>query len=376
MSIFHKQTKHETIIYVAIWMVLFLSPVLSLLANRGLFELSTNDWHELFMTWRLMFAFLVVFVVHNYVLAPLLVKRKKKVWYIVGCAVLVTLFFVNRTMKERGHFPQGPEPTEQVMPLPPPPPDMAPRGERPPIDGHGVMQFILLVMMMGANLGVQFYFKTEEDRKHLADLKELSLRQELTYLRYQINPHFIMNTLNNIHSLVDIDPEQAKDSIIDMSTMMRYLLYESDKEYVTLRNAIIYIKKFLKLMSIRYTDKVTIRFSEPEGSTDDVVIVPLTFMPFVENAFKHGVSYAKQSLIDIAVELRDGRVVFRCSNTKNDDQHEHGGVGITNVSKRLELIYGSDFTLDINDGKETYNVKLDVPARNAVEYPPMDKKPQ
>ena len=377
MSIFNKQTKGETIIYIIVWVVFFLSPLQSLLINRGFDELSPFDWHELVMSWKPMLVFLVVFLIHNHVLAPLLIVRKKKIGYIAGCVVLIMLFFGHQYAVDKVYH-QPPMRVEMAPPPAgeeafPPPPDMGPRGERPPINRHGMMQFVLLVMMMGANLGVQFYFKSEKDRKRLAELKEQSLQQELTYLRYQINPHFIMNTLNNIHSLVDIDPEQAKDSIIDMSKMMRYLLYESDKDYVTLRNGIIFIKKYLKLMAIRYTDKFTIRFDAPEDVGDDIVIVPLTFLPFVENAFKHGVSYAKQSIIDIGVEKRGDRVLFHCRNTKNDDQHEHGGVGLANVSKRLELIYGKDFSLDINDGKETYDVLLDVPVRNAADFPPIDK---
>ena len=117
--------------------------------------------------------------------------------------------------------------------------------------------------MLGANLGVKYYFHNEEEKKHLAELKEKSLKQELDYLRYQINPHFNMNTLNNIHALVDIDPEQAKDSIVDMSRMMRYLLYESDKPYVPINLAVAFLKKHLNLMKLRYTDMVTVNFTEP-----------------------------------------------------------------------------------------------------------------
>ena len=174
-----------------------------------------------------------------------------------------------------------------------------------------------------------------------------------------------MNTLNNIHALVDIDPDQAKDSIVDMSKMMRYLLYESDKEYVTLDNAVIFLKKYLNLMKLRYNDQVHVLLEVPENTHDDVAIAPLVFIPFVENAFKHGVAYDKPSTIDIGIEKKDGRLLFRCRNTKSHAKHEYGGVGLNNVTKRLELIYGNDYTLDIDDGDQSYDVLLDLPARRA-----------
>ena len=238
----------------------------------------------------------------------------------------------------------------------------------PPVDKHDISVFFIVIMMIGANLGVKAYFQSEEEKKRLAKLREQSLKQELEYLRYQINPHFIMNTLNNIHALVDIDPDQAKDSIVDMSRMMRYLLYESDKQYVTLDNAVVFLKKYLNLMKLRYTDQVTVNLDVPEVSNCDIVLAPLVFIPFVENAFKHGVALNKPSIIDIGIEKKDGRLLFRCHNTKSNVKHEYGGVGLNNVTKRLELIYGSDYSLNIKDGDQDYDVVLDLPAKGAEEF--------
>ena len=341
MSIFYKQTKQETIVYAIVWTVLFLSPLVSLAFSHQDAS-SDSAWvqHSLVDSWANLLVFLVVFLIHNHVLAPILVKHKRVTAYVIACVAMVTVFQIAQC----AHKPNGqPLISAANNEMPPPPP---PNGH-PPVDKHDISMFIIVTLMIGANVGVKYYFQNEEEKKHLARLKEQSLKQELDYLRYQINPHFIMNTLNNIHALVDIDPEQAKDSIVDMSRMMRYLLYESDKQYV---------------------DQVTVNVDIPECCSENVVQAPLVFIPFVENAFKHGVAYDKPSTIDIDIQQKDGRLLFHCRNTKSGAKHEYGGVGLNNVTKRLELIYGTDYSLDITDGEDTYDVLLDLPERHPDDF--------
>ena len=361
MSNYFKQTKQETIIYTIVWLIIFLAPLAEFLFNydpehpiwikRGLLDIWT---HLLF--------FFIVFLIHNHILSPILLKQKNVTKYIICCVTVIALFLTvecthapNRDHHDAKH--------REAVEMQPPPPD-----GRPPIHRHDITMFILVIMMLGANLGVKCFFQNEEEKKHLAKLKAQSLKQELDYLRYQINPHFIMNTLNNIHALVDIDPEQAKDSIVDMSRMMRYLLYESDKQYVTLNMAIAFLKKYLNLLKLRYTDQVKVLLDVPETCSENVVLAPLVFVPFVENAFKHGVAYDRPSSIEIDIKKCDGRLLFHCSNTKNGVKHEYGGVGLNNVTKRLELIYGNDYTLTITDGDSTYDVLLDLPERHPEDF--------
>ncbi len=355
MSILNKQTKQETVVYTIVWILLFLSPLISLATNSG--HSSDISWvkRSLMDSYGSLLTFFIFFLIHNHVLAPMIVKRKQVKIYLISCVIMVSVFqFAQCT-----HRPDGrPLTSLNAGGLPPP----RPAGKRPPIDRHDLSMFFIVIMMLGANLGVKYYFQNEEEKKRLARLKEQSLKQELDYLRYQINPHFIMNTLNNIHALVDIDPEQAKDSIVDMSRMMRYLLYESDKNCVSVNKALVFLKKYLNLMMLRYTDQVTVNLDIPDSCPEDISMVPLVFIPFVENAFKHGVSIDKPSTIDIDIHHRDGRLLFHCHNTKSGVKHEYGGVGMTNVAKRLELIYGGDYSLDIKDEETTYDVLLNLPA--------------
>ena len=356
MSDYYKQTKQETIIYTIVWFVIFLAPLLEFIVN---YDSEHPIWikNGLLDTWAHLLFFFIVFLIHNHILAPMLVRNKKVTRYI-ACSVIVIALFQTAQCIHKPHYSlQRPRQAETIEMQPPPPEG------RPPIDRHDISMFALVIMMLGANLGVKTYCHNEEEKKNLAKLKEQSLKQELDYLRYQINPHFIMNTLNNIHALVDIDPDQAKDSIVDMSKMMRYMLYESDNHCVSLNSAITFLKKYLNLMKLRYMDAVNINLDVPSTCSEDVALVPLVFIPFVENAFKHGVGIDKPSTIDIDIKHEDGRLLFHCHNTKSGVKHEYGGVGLNNVTKRLELIYGNDYSLDISDEEDSYDVRLNLPAK-------------
>ena len=356
MSEYYKQTKQETIIYTIVWFVIFLAPLLEFVINY-------NPEHPVWIknglldTWAHLLFFFIVFLIHNHILAPMLLRDKKVTKYIACCVIIIALFQTAQCIHKPHYSLQDPRQAEAIEMQPPPPEG------RPPIDRHDISMFALVIMMIGANLGVKTYCLNEEENKRQSRLKEQSLKQELDYLRYQINPHFIMNTLNNIHALVDIDPDQAKDSIVDMSRMMRYLLYESDNHCVSLNNAITFLKKYLNLMKLRYMDAVNINLDVPSSCREDVALVPLVFIPFVENAFKHGVGIDKPSTIDIDIEHKDGRLLFHCHNTKSGAKHEYGGVGLNNVTKRLELIYGNDYSLDISDEDDSYDVRLNLPAK-------------
>lgn len=175
-----------------------------------------------------------------------------------------------------------------------------------------------------------------------------------------------MNTLNNIHALVDIDPEKAKTTIVELSKMMRYILYEGNKSLIPLQCEIQFLRNYITLMKLRYTNKVKISLELPEKYVD-YEIPPLMLITFVENAFKHGVSYQQESYINIEMHYIGNRLIFCCKNSKSKIEAEinnmpkQGGVGLTNIKKRLNLIYADNYTLDINNATDCYEVKLDLP---------------
>ena len=219
----------------------------------------------------------------------------------------------------------------------------------------------MMVLLMGLNFGVKLYFKSDRDEKEMQLLEKKNLEQQLEYLKYQINPHFFMNTLNNIHALVDIEPEQAKTTILELSKLMRYVLYEGAKSSVLLGHEIDFLNNYITLMKLRFTDKVKIQIDIP-SIVPEKLVPPMLFITFVENAFKHGISYKEESFINVKMRFDDNRIYFTCENSKHEESiAERGGVGVQNVKKRWELIYGENYHLDIDDGAKEYTVQLDIP---------------
>ncbi len=368
------QSRQENAIYLAMWGVLFMAPVLSMYLGIVSGGRDSFEWHELWFVWREFALFFVLFLVHNFLLAPLLIVGQQRWHYLSLTLPLIACFVLyqcttrpvppgrHRPPTEQGpHRPQpGIHPEGEGM-MPPHRPRREHMGPPAFFGEHDIVASVILILMFGMNLGVKGYFKSREDRKRLSELEHENLEQQLEYLRYQINPHFFMNTLNNIHALVDIDPEQAKSTIVELSKMMRFILYEGDKNGVTLSREMEFLRTYIALMRLRYTDSVSIRTELPP-EVPERSVPPLMLIPFVENAFKHGISYRRPSFIDIRVRVEGDRLHFICLNSKAEKPNEEkGGVGLANVRKRLDLLFGSNYMLEIRDEAERYSVELNIP---------------
>jgi two-component sensor histidine kinase len=374
------QSRQENIVYWALWGILFITPLLSLYMRTANNTELTFDWQEVFMVWRQYAIYLLLFLLHNYILAPLLIYKQKWVLYLSLMACMLGCFVFYQCQSRPDNMKRGPRhmvqheqriPHERMHDGPPeadfydhePPPFEKPMRKRHPVmfGQHEIVGLIIIILMCGMNLGIKLYFKTRGDQKKLLRLEKQNLEQQLEYLKYQINPHFFMNTLNNIHALVDIDAEKAKSTILELSKMMRFILYEGDKKGVPLSREFDFIRNYITLMRLRYTDKVHINVDLPQQAPDRQ-LPPLMLITFIENAFKHGISYQHDSFIDISVTIHDEHLTFRCHNTKADTPNtEKGGVGLANVKQRLNLLYDHDYTLAINDEADHYNVELTIP---------------
>ena len=357
------QSRQENLIYLIVWGLLFAAPLVSLYVRTVNDSMLTFDWTEVFLVWRKFAVFLLLFVLHNVFLAPLLVHQNRRTLYFSIVAAVLVAFTIYQC-SSRPDRPRGHRPPSHIVEghRPPPPPDKHRPDMPPPIVGErDILAIVVLLLMFGANLGTKYYFRSRRDHQKLLNLEKQNLEQQLEYLRYQINPHFFMNTLNNIHALVDIDPAKAQETIVELSKMMRFVLYEGDKDGVPLTRELDFIRTYIKLMQLRYTDKVRIDLDLP-AEVPDKTIPPLMLIPFIENAFKHGVSYKQESFIEVKISLEDEGLRFSCRNSKADvPNQEKGGVGLANVRKRLNLLYEHNYALRIQDNPDVYTVELTIP---------------
>ena len=363
----------ESAVYLVMWLLIFLLPIAIFYLRAATFTQAVFHWDEVLHTWQWFLYVFLCFLIHNFLLAPLLLS-KKKVAYMVLVALLFVFFYLLSTTIHgpRPHNDRQPEcelndngtntKASNTQMAPPPRFD----DHRPePLGREILINTVLLSGVLGLNIGIKFYFKSEQDRNHLQQLEKERMFLQLQYLKFQINPHFFMNTLNNIQVLIDMDAEKAKECLRELSVMMRFVLYDGDKDRVSLHKDILFLRNYVKLMRLRYNDRLTVTIDIPDN-LPDFSIPPLIFPTFVENAFKHGVSYKQDSFINIAMDIEDGELLFSCINSKKPMTETSkvpsvGGVGLTNVRRRLDLIYGDRYTLDIKDKADVYNVLLRLP---------------
>ena len=369
--------RKEHIIYTLMWIALYLSPLMSIYMRMSGNPHIDFSWYEILNAWKFNTVWIVLFAIHNFLLAPLLIiKRRTWLYTALVVALLVATMFTLSAIRPSDsrmrHAPQRSECCEhdcmnaEMMASKQQPPPMREGGPLVMFGPGEVVIFFGGLLLMGMNLGVKLYFRSQEATKAITQIEKHALERQLQYLKYQVNPHFFMNTLNNIHALVDIDPERAKASIVELSKLMRYVLYEGNNRLTPLSREVQFLRNYVQLMSMRYTGNVSISLDVPEVLPDSM-LPPLLLVIFVENAFKHGISYRTKSFVEISLQPHGDRLLFSCRNSRPEIKHDEnmkGGVGLSNVRRRLDLLFPGNYTLDIKEQEDTYTVHLDIPLTN------------
>jgi two-component system, LytTR family, sensor kinase len=204
------------------------------------------------------------------------------------------------------------------------------------------------------------WFNSEKQKKEMENEK---LHSELAFLKSQVNPHFLFNILNNICSLARKKSDDTENAIIQLSRIMRYMLYDSKDEKVSLEKEVEYLQNYIDLQRLRISDSVIIKF-DIEGNIEGRMVEPMLLIPFVENAFKHGVSYLEASEIDIRLKIENEILNFSVENNKikkNDDPvQQESGIGLKNVLRRLDLLYPGTHRINIEEKMSKYIVNLEI----------------
>jgi len=231
---------------------------------------------------------------------------------------------------------------------------------------EGFSDTLLFIFIIIFGLSIAWFFLKEWSRveKMRSELAAVQLDTEVKFLKSQVNPHFLFNTLNNLFSMAQKKGDDSlADGISKLAGMMRYMIYESNEAKVPLAKEIAYLEDCILLNKLRYEDnEAVVQFGYP-ADTRGVVIAPMLFIPFVENAFKHGIRIGESSEIAIAIAITNNYLTFTCTNTiyrvKKMEQ-EKGGIGLENVKRRLDLIYPGKYELSTKTDDNRYIVNLGI----------------
>ena len=345
--------KIEALLYIVVWALVFSVPYFGERSSGHI------NWHEVTKNWMHIFGYLAIFLINVYVFVPrlLLKKRYPSYFALVALSISVVIALNIFNAPPQGTSETNFPPTENIAP------DRPSSSGKPPFMAFAD-NLIICILIIGAGTTVKLMAKWLSEEKLRKDIEKEHLKTNLALLRHQVSPHFFMNTLNNIHSLIEMDTEKAQDAIVRLSTLMRYLLYDAAQNTIELKKEIEFIRSFISLMQLRHSDEVVVTTIIPD-QIPNVTIPPMLFISLLENAFKHGVSYPLESYIHF--ELRFDAAALTCiiKNSKHkiasNFQGEYSGIGLDNIKDSLKLLYENDFTLDIRDKENEFEVNLKIP---------------
>lgn len=325
------------IVQIAGWLSLWLIPAAIAFSTEFSDEAA---WGILRNNGRFILWYSGFYFLNFYVLIPFLLFKKRIKWFLF-CNLGVLVFHMVMTLSQMSTF----VPDESWRPV-------------LYMIGFGVLFSDSLVM--AAPVAIRYALRWNETRLALQEEKRKHADAELAWLKNQLNPHFLFNTLNNISSLVQIDADLAQDSIGQLSDLLRYALYDSNQESVPLENEVEFMTNYIELMKLRCNALTQVdAYFAP--SPHPVRVAPLLFISVIENAFKHGVNSRKNSFVRISLTWQGNDLVFTAANSndpKRDADRSGSGIGVENLRRRLELLYPHRYRYEQELNGDTYFVKI------------------
>ena len=326
----------------AVWiLMLLLLPLATFISTRNWESTSTS----LSLVWQLLRAPLVVYFANFYLFGPYLFFRRRY-WLFVLCNLLLILGanygFVYGYFAIKHNVPSMPAKAWMGF------------------FSGAFMFFLLNIVTVAVAIGIRHFIRVRQLKQQLKDEKAKNTEAELAWLKNQINPHFLFNTLNNISSLTQIDADAAQDAIAQLSDLLRYAMYETNKNTVPLGGEVEFMRNYIELMKLRCNEQTSVNYQLSTDS-EQVEVAPLLFVSLIENAFKHGVSSGRPSAISIKLEQHQGQLTFICNNTnypKNDKDRSGSGIGIENTRRRLELMYADRYEWEQTLEDNIYHVMI------------------
>ncbi|WP_316751181.1 sensor histidine kinase [Pedobacter gandavensis] len=282
---------------------------------------------------------MVVFYLNSYVLVPRLLLRNKNILFIVIVLAIALLAGpLVKALENILHLPLLMEQAVRKVGIP-----RLPKRD----DGVDLFLVMMILLIVGISTSLTLIQKWQADKQLRELLEKEKISSELSFLKAQINPHFFFNTLNNIYALSHVDVEASRKALHKLSRMMRYLLYETQQGITPLSKELSFISDYIELMRLRLTDTVKISFEKPVLN-EELMVAPMLFLPYIENAFKHGISTLSPSEIRIAIKMNGQRLEMTVENSIFKEQgalaDPYGGIGLANTKRRLDLLYPEKYT--------------------------------
>jgi len=387
----HKRKMPESVMYIFLWLIFFIIPLITNnYSARGGFTKVVYDWLRLL-------PFIIVFLVNNFWLLRKVLFRGKTYLYAAGLLttaliISVTFYYLNpvihkndpeilesRILQDPQYGREEMRPglhSDQPSGSPASPEIFKQSGEnlrmqnrRVPLPERSVFllfnTLMISLLIAGFNTAIAVTNKWAMEEQAREEIEKEHVESKLAFLQNQVNPHFLMNTLNNIHSLIEVDQQLAQNAVLKLSSMMRYLLYESGRGTTTLQREIDFLQSYLELMQLRVDKSIDLTLELPE-KFNNVSLPPLLFISFIENAFKHGVSYREPSFLKFKLMQHADSLEFVAVNTipgfhSANSGHHEGGFGLENIQKRLEMLYGNRHKLVIEKTEHEFSVNLIIP---------------
>ena len=329
--------------HLLVWLVLFSMPLVLSSGQEEINRIIAHFWVPLFF-------YAIIFYLNYYVLIDTFLFTKKTLLFVIINVGLIALFLVLKEQIEQSFF-------QDIIRK-----QLNKEGGGPPFKLFIYVQMLSYIAPLLFSIAMKTtkrWVKIDTERKEAENFK---LQSELQHLHYQLQPHFFFNSLNNIYSMVDLSPDQAKKSIHSLSKLMRYMLYDTNLEEVLLSKEIDFMKKYIDLMKLRISDKTEVSYNFPTEETR-IKVAPLLFISLIENAFKHGVSASKESKIEIEMTCDKSNVKFILKNNnfpKKTNDKSGSGIGIVNLEKRLQLLYPGKHKFETKVIDDQFLVTLEI----------------
>lgn len=393
----------SVLIHIACWLLFMTFPLLFLNGPSGDVSMGTIIASPYY--WVFCATYIAIFYLNTNFLFPRFFLKKKYIDYAIISFCLLSAVYVLRPYDRLfrsinskafaqmadarfgpppGNGPSGPPPNfrlDSTRQQPPPPPanmqpdssghqpQMAP-GNMPPPQFRDRMPFrkrkhfdssslFLFLMIMALSTAIKTVREWQTTEQRVISAEAEKANAELSFLKAQINPHFLFNTLNNIYTLAITNNEHTADSIMKLSNIMRYVTDDVTEDFVELQNEVSCISNYIDLQRLRLGSKTVVSFTV-QGDLDGKKIAPLLLMTFVENIFKYGISKQHQSDIDINLLVAPDNITFLCTNPifERNEKLERTGIGINNTRQRLKLLYPGKHVLNIKEENNQFTVIL------------------